>query len=432
MQGRLNSLQRTMLQWNGLHPYNAVHVVRVSAAFEAERLRNAIKDTLETRGLTHLTLNRKATGYHYDGGPAHCEIKSIACGDGSFACLAAEIELQLNTAFVSSEPFEPFRFFVAPGSNAFSLGVVYFHALADAESVVLLLKDMVATYLGRTGPEAVGPTDLYPEPSDGLFRHSPWLLPRKLYALPALVWNLRRSCRPHYRDAQNLSNGFSFLSLDSADLRGLIEAGKSWDVTLNDLFLALLMKSVSPLASKRARTQRRQKLTVGCIVNIRNDLGVDRRQTFGLFLGSFLVTHEIPDQISLQHLASDIRRRTLAIKRSRLYLGTHWEMAFARCMLPLYSVERRKRLYQKHYPLWGGITNMNLNALWVPPDGERPLDYLRAVSTGPATPLVLSVTTVADHVNVGLTYRQTVFAAAEMEQVRSYILDLRQHLKGQA
>jgi hypothetical protein len=49
-----------------------------------------------------------------------------------------------------------------------------------------------------------------------------------------------------------------------------------------------------------------------------------------------------------------------------------------------------------------------------------PLDYFRAVSTGPVTPLVFSATTFKDTLNVGLTYRTTVFSPAEIERVQNY------------
>ena len=160
-------------------------------------------------------------------------------------------------------------------------------------------------------------------------------------------------------------------------------------------------------------------ISVGCIVNIRKDLALGTRRTFGLFLGSFVVSHEVPRGISLMDLAQDIRRQTLGIKRRRLYLGTPLELAIARLTFSLFSTSRRKKFYQKNYPLWGGVTNMNLNSLWAQPPGERPIDYFRAVSTGPATPLVLSVTTVRDVVNIGLTYRSTVFSAAEIEQLKT-------------
>ena len=107
------------------------------------------------------------------------------------------------------------------------------------------------------------------------------------------------------------------------------------------------------------------------------------------------------------------------------------EMAFARLMLSFFSTDRRKKLYQKHYPLWGGITNMNLNSLWEQHAGESPIDYFRAVSTGPVTPLVLSLTTVRDCLNVGLTFRSTVFSAPQIDGIKRDFLDAVSHLEGQ-
>jgi predicted dinucleotide-utilizing enzyme len=58
---------------------------------------------------------------------------------------------------------------------------------------------------------------------------------------------------------------------------------------------------------------------------------------------------------------------------------------------------------------------MNLNPLWEQRDENGAIDYFRAVSTGPITPLVLSVTTVKDVANLGLTFKKTVFSESEIE-----------------
>jgi hypothetical protein len=411
-----------MLQWNDLHPYNAVHVVRIPEALDLERLRTVINGTLEKHGLTNLTLDRAQGTYHYRGGPAVCEIKSIACGEDPRPSFHAEIENQLNTAFAQKESFNPFRFFVAVERNSISLGVAYFHAVADAESLVLLMKDIVEAYTGKNGPGVSSPVDLYPPRYDNLLRHRPGVFASRLTALPSMVRAVRCSCRPRYRNAENLDNGFTYFSLKPETLLSLIKAGKSRGITLNDLFLALLLRGISPLAPERTQAARRRMISVGCIVNIRKDLALGSQRTFGLFLGSFVVSHEVPRGISLMDLAMDIRRQTLEIKRKRLYLGTPLELAVAHFTYSLFSTKRRKKFYQKHYPLWGGATNMNLNSLWAQPPGERPIDYFRAVSTGPATPLVLSVTTVREVVNIGLTYRSTVFSAAEIEHLKADFL----------
>ena len=428
MDGRLNIFQKTMLQWNDLHPYNVVHVVRIPAALDLERLKSAVNGTLEAQGLTGLALNRGKGTYRYHGGPASCEIKTIVGGENPSAALVAEIERQLNTAFVQSERFNPFKFFVVPEPEAFSLGVVYFHAVADAESIVLLIREMVEAYLNGNGPRFFEPADLYPNRRNNLLRR-PGLLARKLAALPASIRDMR-SCRHlTYLDESDFTNRFAFFSLDAGDLDSLLKTAKAWNVTLNDLFLSLLMKCLSNLKPDRGDHPRRRNISVGCIVSLRKDLGLDGRRAFGLFLGSLIVTHEVPDNISLMELAGDIRRQTLAVKRGKLYLGTPLEMALGRLVLSWFPAERRKKLYRRHYPLWGGITNMNLNSLWKQPPGEKPVDWLRAVSTGPVTPLVLSVTTVRDVVNLGITCRSTVFSELDIERIKCDFLEMLKRLE---
>ena len=426
--GRLNSLQRTMLQWNSLHPYNAVHVVRIPETLDMERLREVINGTLEALGLTGLTLNRDKGAFCYRGGGAPWEIKSLPSGGDPLATICAETEQQLNSAFAESPQFNPFRFFVAATPDSFFLGLTYFHALADAESILVILKHMVESYLGRRGQGYSTPIELYPPCWDRLLSSHPRALVKKLISLPALVRDMRSSCRPKYHDPMDLTNRFTHCSISARNLNFLVLTAKSLNVTVNDLFLALLMKCISTLASARARSGRRSKISVGCIVNVRKDLGADGRGRFGVFLGSFLVTHEVPNEMNLALLADFVRRQTLRIKRDKLYLAASVELGFARFMLRWFSPERRKKLYQKNYPLWGGITNMNLNSLWPQENSGRQVDYLRAVSTGPATPLVLSVTTVGQAANLGITYRQTVFSAADIQCIRDCFEEPRRQL----
>lgn len=422
MRGRLNIFQRTMLQWNDLHPYNAVHVVRISGALEVEHLKHAITSTLEGKGLTGLALNRSAGTFQYHGGAASTEIKLTATDAALSPGFAGEIEHQLNTPFVQNERLSPFRFFVVPGTDFFSLGLVYFHAVADAESILFLLRDIVESYRGSGAGSLSCPVNCYAPRRDNLLRHHPGALARELVSLPSRMRVMRRACRPHYRDAGDMSNRFVFFSLSPQMLSDMAQAAKSLRITLNDLFLALLMKAVSLLTPDRTAA-RRKGIAVGCIVNVRKDLGMTGERAFGLFLGSFVVHHEVPAGINFTDLAREIGRQTVKIKRGRLYLGAALELGFAGFMTPLFAEQRRRKLYQKHYPLWGGLTNMDLNPLWPQPGESRPADYFRAVSTGPVTPLVLSITTVGPVVNIGVTYRSTVFSPAEIERIKGCFLD---------
>ena len=333
MPGRLNSFQKTMLQWNDMHPYNAVHVVRIPGVLDGAQLRLSLNSSLEERCLTHLVLDRKRNSYAYLGGPTDCDAKVITGEADPVLVLQAEIERQINTPFVPAERINPFRFFAVTTTDTFFLGLAYFHPVSDAESIVLLLRDLVRAYLKKTHAKPPFGLELYPDHRARLLRHHTAVVVSKVLALPAQSRNLKQSNRPRYRDAQDFKNGFRLFSLIPERLRRLLAAAKSWDVTVNDVLLALLMKSVSPLSGRRRSAAKRTKMSVGCIVNLRRELGIDSAQTFGLFLGSFTVTHAVPEGVALRELASDIRQQTLAIKQKQLYLATPMELGVGRFVL---------------------------------------------------------------------------------------------------
>jgi hypothetical protein len=408
-----------MLEWNSWHPYNAVHVVRMPGTPEPERLKRSIDQTLGARGLTGLFLDRERRTYNYAGGPAGYELRSIRVVGGEFVSLAAELERQLNLPFVQSAPFSPFRFFVVAGDGSFFLGLAYLHAIADAESIVLLLKEIVESYTGKSGPDhRPGPLPNF----NALVSH-PATYARKLASLSSLIRDMRNSSKPHYRDANDLNNGFALFSLDPTNLRRLLEVATDCHITVNDLLLALLMKCCVNLAPERLRTGRRRNISIGCIVNTRKDQKIAAQVGFGLALGSFVVTHAAPEELALVDLAKEIGRQTLNIKRKKLYLATSLELSFGQFIFSFFSTEARKKIYQKHYPLWGGLTNMNINTLWQQQDRADRIDYLRAVSTGPVTPLVLSFTTAGHVANIGLSYRTTVYSPDEIERLKGCFLE---------
>ena len=176
MQGRLTSFQKTMLQWNDLHPYNAVHVVRLRAALDLPRLQAALHRTFEPRELAGVRLDRNAGHIHFDGSPADFEVRILAPAPDPAAALVAEIERQLNAPFAAGGRLIPFRFFIVAEPDQFALGLVYFHPIGDAHSVVGLLKELTETYLAQPMPAPGRPLELYPRPGDReLFGRPGWL-----------------------------------------------------------------------------------------------------------------------------------------------------------------------------------------------------------------------------------------------------------------
>jgi hypothetical protein len=336
------------------------------------------------------------------------------------------METEVNTPFTDDGAIRPFRFFVVQEEQRFYLGLTYFHVIAGAESIIVLLRHFVSKYLDRELPGFSLPLEIYPRGYGRLLPQKAKLLIRKFSAVPAQITELRRSSKPGRHGAGDQSNGLVVFSLTSPELQVLLRTAKAWGITLNDLFLGLLLKCLSPFASKRFTAPRRTRISVGSIVNIRKDLGINSLKTFGLFLGSFTVSHPVPEGITLEALSRKVHEQTLRIKEDKLYLGTPMELWLGQILLSFHSPEGRKKFYTKRYPLWGGITNMNLNPLWPMGEEEGAINYFRAVSTGPITPLVLSITTVRDVVNIGLTYKKAVFAPSG---VNTLISDFRKHIQ---
>ena len=409
-----------MLLWDEMHAYNAVHVARVPAPLHAERLRAVLAKVLEERGLTGLWIDAKARAFEFRGGAAAIDLAVQDGGADVREVLRAETERQINLRFEPVGGFTPFRFFAVSDGDSFWLGIAYFHAIADAEPIVRLACDFVAEYGGP--PVKRRRLNCTPDPGRRpRGRLSMWL--RKLFTLPAQFRAMRKAVRPSCNDFADFGNALEIFTLGGNELAALIAAGKRLDVTVNDLLLALLMWSFTPLC-EAVRRDGRDSISLGCIVNARRDLGIEGGDSFGLVLGGFSIACGIAGTADLSALARSIAAQTRRYKSGGLHLANALEMGLVLRIMSLFSTNQRRRFYPKNYPLWGGLTNMNLtrlplDAAVVPSAATvQPSDYLRAVSTGPVTPLVLSVTTFGKGVNLSMSYRTAVFSRQDITVVR--------------
>jgi len=417
--GRFNTFQRAMLQWDALHPYLAAHIVRMDGRLDAVRLRRVITARLQAHGLGTVQIDTTAGTFSHTALASDPEIEIIRADTPPLESLRLEVERQLHRPFPTDSPFCPFRFFAIPDADSFLLGLVYHHPMADAGSVGMLLLALAGDLAAGDTPANIPRLETHPPRHDRPWLKYPLIFARNLASLPFRIAAMRRSHRPPLHDVEDMRQRVRFLALERRELDRLRATAKHWQVTVNDLLLALLLSALAPLAPERFLERRRRNLSIGSIVNVRHDAGVDSAGIFGLFLASFTVSHPVPEGISLADLAADVHAQTQRIKSRRRALLLPLELALSTRLMALCSTSGRKKFYHKNHPLWAGITNMNLNTLRTEkgPDGTR--DYFRAVSTGPVTPLVLAVTTFADHMNLGLTWRTAVYSEADMDRLQA-------------
>lgn len=418
--GRLNLFQRTMLRWRASHPYNAVHVVRIPRPLAEVPLAEQIGRSLEAHGLTGLVLDARRRRFRYEGGPAEVVLEVLPGGANSPGVVCGEIERQLNLPFADAERVNPFRFFAVTGADHFHLGLAYDHFVAGGDSIALLLDGIAAACVGAEPDRARGsPPERYPGTYRGVFARHPAALIKVLAHLPGSIAKSRRSFRPRYRADADAQVGFAYFRLDPAELAALRGAGKAWGVTLTDVLLAGLLQALAPLAADRRREGRRRELAVASIVNSREDFGAEPERVFSQFLASFSVVHPVPDGIALRELARDVHTETTRIKRDKLYLQTIVALGVAGLMWPFLSARRREGFFAKYHPVWGGVTLLNVDALWARSgrNGVRSWEYFRAGPTGPLCPLVFAATTARGALHVGVSYRTAAFSRATVDGV---------------
>ncbi|HEY2969255.1 MAG TPA: hypothetical protein VGK75_12925 [Casimicrobiaceae bacterium] len=419
LRGKLNLFQTTMLCWRELHPYIAVHIVRLDQPLEPARLKRCIEVRLETAGLTGLVLDRGRGRFEFRGGAAAIEPTILAAGDHADRVKEREIERQLNLPFPADGAFVPFRFFVVDAGASFYLGLAYDHFIAGGDSIAVLLERLCDDY-ASDGTQAASPwtPQRYPRTFSRLFLRHLRRTAANLARLPSLALNCRRSFRAPCRAGRDPANGFLAARIESSKFGAVVRTSKAWGVTVNDLFLAALLLALAPVAAKRAEAHHRKELAVASIVNLRGEFEASAGETFGQFLTSLRVSHLVPPGIGLSQLAREIHMQTARIKEHKLYLQTLLALGWVAFAWRFLGADRRQCFLAKHYPIWAGITSLNIDSLWVGPRaGAAAAEYLRAVPTGPLAPLVVAATTLDGALQLGFSFRAADISRDTVERV---------------
>jgi hypothetical protein len=419
-----NFFQRMMLRWRELHPYNPVHVVRVPAPLDEQRLRGCIAERLQALGLTGLAVDQGRWHYRFEGGPAVVELSMLRAVDDAQGLLSRTIESEFNRPFVAAAREQPFRFIAIDEGAAFQLLLVYDHYVASGDSIARLLSHL-ACALARPGAVPT-PLAMDGHPASyrrTLLRHPGWAL-RALIGLPRMVADARRAWRVPYTRIEDGSNAYCGVPVDEARTAAMRAAAKAWGVTFNDLLLACLLQALSPLAARRRSASRRNRLAVASIMNMRRDLRAEARNAVSPFLAAFRVSHCVPEGIELRELAQAVQQQTSRIKRNHLYLQSLLALGLSALLWPLLTPLQRLGFYPKHFAVWAGITSLDLNLIWGQASSADTagLDYLRAVPTGPLCPLVLAVTSVHDRLHLGFAYRTSAFSREAVQGLADALL----------
>ena len=111
------------------------------------------------------------------------------------------------------------------------------------------------------------------------------------------------------------------------------------------------------------RTERRRKeIAIASVINLRDEVAAGPQQAFGQFLSSFLVSHPVPQGATLEALARDMHAQTQRVKRRKLYLQTLYLLACGGLAWRFMTPDQHKQMDAKNYPVWGGLSTLNVEA----------------------------------------------------------------------
>lgn len=433
---RLNTFQRLMRRWNHLGPYNAGQLMQIRGAPNLACWQAAVQSVLKETGLGIPQVHPKESYVTFT------PVEQVTI-EPSITPWQVYCNTQINRPFLPHEL--PLRFFISTMPENHFLGVIYDHWIADSRAMRELMSRIQQRYAqliqaetpqnltsvnGGTGPNPANllpPLTLETPTFQQLYGRYLGVIPR-LTALRQSLHNFlahRRAYRIHLDDPLDFHSSMIYRQLPVGLIDQVHHWAKAHQASVNDAFLVVLGQTMGAFTApdrykKRKRRWRlcREKIGLGTIVDIRDLATQPLTNVFGLFLSSYTVVLQHPEQQSPTELIQTIAQNTRTIKANHTTVRGFAALESARRWWDLSKKPKWRALFfQKNIPLAAGISNVNMTQS--PPisiksaSQERDpmvLDYLRISPTGPLLPLVFTLTTIGDRLSLCVTFRTTAFS----------------------
>ncbi len=430
----LNALQRVMLQWSDVYPYNACHLYCLSGKGDQQRLRESARRALAAAGWGRAIV--EAGGRCALFGPCDdVEVRQAAGASPGEVDLDREVTVELNRPFGRPE-CRPVRLVLVDDAAAKRHWVVatYDHWTADSVAMRFLMRRVLAEYLGEPC-ENSGLLEVCDRPLLGALREP--LSPSRRWwtAVKTIVRSLceRQPVKPPATGRVDREVGFQLFQCDDAMANRLRRFARDHGATVHDVFLAVLHQVLGRhLPCRRSLTQC-DRIALGSIVDIRSEAADPFCESLGVLLGFWTLRERVGAFGSLSEAVERLAVRTRRIKSRRTHLDSLVSIGIGAAAWPWLPRAWRARLMRRSMPLTAGVTNVVVRDRWLEqsPAGSI-VEYARAAPLGPTVPLVISPTTRGNRLNIGFTYAASEFAERRIAAIIDDVLCNLRHAAAEA
>lgn len=410
----LNHYQQLMLKFSELLPYNAVHVVDLKKELGINELQHGINHLIKTIGIGEpkITANKKYISFK--------PYKPIKLPQTNLV-FNEHIQTEINYQFALSE--FPLRFFYIQEKEKAYLSLTYNHWIADAYAISYFIKALFS-FLNNEQINEIHlnkkPLELYYQKT---YQHkTAWF---RYFGLIKSFFTFATAFRTFIPCESNFNANISYHYFPKGTLSQLLNVCKTNNITLNDLFIAVLAQLFGRLTfnqriklKKKLFKPTRNKIIISSISNIRSYSKANLNNIFSVFLGFFYLSFKKPEASTLQELSKLIAKKTKRIKSKHVAVKQY---LLFKTQLKIWDKKKgaksKLRLFSKNTPITVGISNMNLNqknnAL-----SKQAKQYIRFSPTATTCPIVFNLTSFNDYLSLGLTYRQGCYNAQQIEEIK--------------
>ncbi len=405
---RFNLFQQSMLKWDKLHPYNAVHVVRVLGPARTDALRSAAWEVAKKAELGELAVNPLGTAYEYR--PLQVlRVQEVTPGSCDDTRLNEIISEEINTPFYGAvhHPIRWTAFNEADG-RAHYIVLCYHHAISDAYGIERLFAAVLRRYLGL--PERAEDAGLTTRLTrlDRSLRPAATIIEYVIGQI-RLGTRHREMRRAHKMPDERLGGDYTSVAVRTAPdglLERLSASCKRQDVGVNDALIAAFASAIAGQTPDRHESRRRKYLTMATVVSARRNLAPEQANDFGVCLSSILTVLRQPD-ISIHELVRDVARQTRALKTNptRAVAETNLRYFSTRWLWWMATLRYDRRSFRRVFPVCGAVSTVFVDENRFIDLAPRVTRYVRACPAGPVMPLLLGPTIYNGRLELGLTYR---------------------------